>query len=89
MLFVATGKVRAGTTRERVGRRTQWDYPPGLKVIGEYWVQSPDPNVITICEADSVAPIIAATSDWDDVMSWTVLPAISAQEGLEMAKQMA
>jgi hypothetical protein len=88
MLFVALGNVRAGTTRERVGRRLQWNYPEGIRVIGEYWLQTPSPQIVSICEADSIASLMAATSAWDDVISWTVVPAVTAEEGMELARQM-
>jgi hypothetical protein len=88
MLFVALGKVRSGTTRERVARRVNWQYPDGLKMVAEYWLQTTDPNIISIAEADSIAPVMAATAAWDDVLDWTVVPAIAAEEGIQLAKQM-
>ena len=88
MLFVVLGSVRAGTTKERVARRLQWSYPPGTKLIAEYWLQTPDPNIISILEAGDIAPIMAGTSDWDDVLSWRVVPAVTAEQGMEMAKKM-
>ena len=88
MLFVTLGRVRAGTTKERVGRRMQWSYPQGAKIIAEYWLQTPDPQVIVISEADDIAPILAATSAWDDVLSMTVVPAVTAEQGMELAKKM-
>ncbi len=88
MLFVTLGKVRAGTTKERVARRAQWSYPQGTRVIAEYWLQIPDPQIIVISESDSIVPIMAATSAWDDVFSFTVVPAVSAEQGLEIAKSM-
>ena len=88
MLFVALGKVRAGTARERIARRAQWQYPEGLRVVAEYWLQTTDPTLISITEADSVAPIMAAVADWDDFFDTTVVPAITAEEGLQLAKQM-
>ena len=42
----------------------------------EYWLQASDPAVVAIFEADSVAPII------------TVVPAVTAEEGLQLAQQM-
>jgi hypothetical protein len=89
MLFVALGNARAGTSRERIARRLQWSYPEGMRVIGEYWLQTPTPTIIAIAEADSIGPIMAATSAWDDVVGWTVVPAVSAEEGMELAKKMA
>jgi Domain of unknown function (DUF3303) len=88
MLFVTLGKVRASTTRERVARRMQWSYPDGVRLIAEYWLQTPDPQIIVVSEADSIVPIMAATSAWDDVFSFTVVPAVTAEQGIEIAKRM-
>ncbi len=88
MLFVALGTVRAGTDRERIARRVTWSSPPGMKQIAEYWLMTDSPKVISIAEADDIAPIMASTSAWDDVFSWTVVPAVTAEQGLEMAKKM-
>jgi hypothetical protein len=88
MLFVSLGKVRAGTDRERIARRAQWSYPPGLKMVAEYWLMTDDPKLISVAEADDLAAIMAATSEWDDVFSFTVVPACTAEQGLQMAKQM-
>src|SRR5665811_801944 len=54
MLFVALGSVRAGTQRERIARRLEWSYPPGMKVIAEYHLMTPSPAVISIAEADDI-----------------------------------
>ncbi len=56
-------------------------------MVGEYWLQG-DPTVVSILEADSVAPIMATTTEWADAFGITVLPAVTAEEGLELAKQM-
>ena len=87
MLFVALGKVRAGTVQERTARRLEWKYPEGAHVVAEYWLQIQDPNVITVFEADSIAPIMAATSPWDDVFDFTIIPAVSADDGMEIARR--
>jgi hypothetical protein len=41
-----------------------------------------------IVEADSVAPMMAVNAEWGDVFDITTVPAITAEEGLELAKQM-
>ena len=89
MLFVSMATVRGdtGTSKERIARRLQWQYPEGSRVLGEYWLQTPDPAVIMIFEADDIAPIMAGNAEWDDYFSITVVPAISAKDGLELAKQ--
>lgn len=89
MLFVTLANVRAGTDRERIARRMQWSYPPGLKLIAEYWLQTDNPKLVSVAEADDFAAIAAATSQWDDVFSFTVVPACTAEQGIEMARQMA
>ena len=89
MLFACLMSVKSGTAKERIARRAEWKYPDGIKVVGEWWPQTPHPACITICEADSIAPIMAAVADWDDVFNITVVPAVSAEEGLQLAQQMA
>ncbi|MCL5734413.1 MAG: hypothetical protein M1274_02310 [Actinobacteria bacterium] len=89
MLFVTLGTPVAGsTTKQRVARRLQWSYPPGSNIIAEYWLQTTYPTLIVISEADSIAPIMAATTEWDDMFSFTTVPAVTAEEGMEMAKKM-
>jgi hypothetical protein len=88
MLFVTIGKAKAGTTKERVARRMQWSYPEGMHVIAEYWLQNCEAELVVAAEADSIAPIMAATSAWDDVFNFTVTPAVTAEQGLEIAKHM-
>ena len=87
MLFVALAKVRAGTRQERIARRLEWQYPEGARLVAEYWLQIDDPQIISVLEADSVAPLMAAVSAWDDVFELTVVPAITAEEGLQLAMQ--
>ena len=57
-------------------------------MVAEYWLQTDDPKLISVAEADDVAAIMAATSQWDDVFSFTVVPAVTAEQGLEIAKKM-
>ena len=87
MLFVALLK-RKVPTSETMPRRLEWEYPEGMKVIAEYWLQTIDPAVIIAFEADSIGPIMAATSAWGDFFDITVIPAITAEEGLAMVKAM-
>jgi len=88
MLFVSLLKVKSGTMKERIPRRVGWQYPDGMRMVAEYWLQTSDPAVITVAEADSVAPIMAAVAQWDDVFDITVVPAVTAEEGLQLAQQM-
>ena len=88
MLYIALLKPTASTPIERIGRRLQWDYPEGIKLVAEYWLQAADPDVVSIFEADSVAPIMAVTAEWGDVFDITVVPAVTLEEGVALAQQM-
>ena len=89
MLFVVMGKPKAASTgKERIARRMSWQYPAGMRMVAEYWPMSTEVAVIAVAEADNVASIMKAIVDWDDVFDLTVLPATTAEQGLEMAQQM-
>ena len=81
------GKAKAGTARERLARRVQWQYPKEIRVTVEYWLPTNDPKLIAVAEADSIAPIMRAMGDWDDVLDLTVVPAMTAEQGFEPARQ--
>jgi hypothetical protein len=42
MLFVAFLEATDGTPAERIARRAEWQYPEGIKLIAEYWLQNDD-----------------------------------------------
>jgi hypothetical protein len=88
MLFVATLNPTGGTPQERTARRLKWDYPEGVKPIAEYWPLGGAVSVISIFEADSVAPILATLMAWGDVFEISVSPAVTAEEGMRLAQQM-
>ncbi len=88
MLFVALFNVRAGTEEERVGRRLQWQFPERIKQVAEYWLHSTKPEVISVFEANSFAEMMQITAVWNDVYDIRIFPAIEAEEGTEVVKQM-
>jgi len=79
----ATGEQR----REALGRRAMYQFPPGLKVLAEYWVSGPT-AVVAVFEAEGYAPIMKLTLDWEDVFDIAVYTATTAQEGLRIGAQM-
>lgn len=87
MLFITLCKARGGNLRERMSRRLDWTYPPGVKLVAEYWLQTDDPSVVTITEADDPGPMMAALAAWDDVFEMTVVPAVTAERGMELVKE--
>ena len=88
MLFAVLLKAKGATPAERTARRLQWQYPEGLRPVAEYWLGSAELSVIAIVEADDVRPLTAVTMQWGDVFDVTVVPAITAEEGLQLAQQM-
>jgi hypothetical protein len=86
MLFAIIGRAKL-PTKDRVPRRMNWQYPAGVRVVGEYWLLGGDPALIVIAEAD-LASLMTAIADWDDAFDFTVVPAITAEQGLELSKQM-
>jgi hypothetical protein len=88
MLFVALLKPKGGTLEGRIAHRAGWRYPEGVEVVAEYWLQAADVNVVSVFEADSIAPIMAITTEWGDEFDITVVPAITGQEGLKLVQQM-
>jgi hypothetical protein len=87
MLFALLGKFRSGPQGERIAHRARWQYPAGIRVIGEYWLQSGDVDVVTIFEADTTQAIMTLTSEWADNYAITVVPAMTAEEGLKWTAQ--
>jgi len=87
MLFVALLKAKGGTIAERTAHRASWQYPAGVKPVAEYWLQTSNPGVISVFEADNIAQIMAITTEWGDEFEITVVPAITGQEGLALAQQ--
>jgi hypothetical protein len=68
-------------------RRFDYHYPEDMTIVGEYWLATDDPCVILVVEADSMAPLMAAVADWDDVFQITIVPAVTAEDGMRFAKE--
>ncbi len=88
MLFVLLLKTRPGATFQEGGsRRLQWQYPEGLNVLGEYWLETDTPRVVSIVEAENMAPFGAIRMQWGDLFEIDVFPAVTAEQGMEMLRQ--
>lgn len=89
MLFVTLLSAKPNLIpAQSLQRRIEWDYPQGMKPIAEYWLQTNSPHVVGIFEADNIAPIMAMAMPWGDIYDITVVPAITAEDGLKLASQM-
>ncbi len=61
----------------------------GVKPVAEYWIQTDDPSVIPVVELNNVGLLTALRMAWDDLFEIQAFPAIAADEGPEMLRQMA
>ena len=88
MLFVALLKPRGTATfQEGVARRMQWDYPEGVRVLGEYWLETESPRVVAVMEADSMDAFGQIRMHWNDMFEIEVFPAVTGEQGMEMTRQ--
>jgi Domain of unknown function (DUF3303) len=88
MLFVVLLTTRPGTTFQEGGaRRLQWQYPEGLNVVSEYWLETEAPRVVAVVESESMAPLGTIRMDWGDIFEIEVFPAVTGEEGMEMLRQ--
>ena len=86
MLFVAVCKATA-PMRDRTARRLDYSWPEGMTVLAEYWLQTTDPGVIVVAEAENIGSLMLAASDWDDLFDISVVPAVTAEDGIRLAKE--
>ena len=87
MLFVSLMRLREGKMQSAMAQRMQWEYPEGVKLVGEYWLTTNDPKVISIYEVDNPDPIMELQSTWDDAFDIKVFSAVTAEEGMDWIKK--
>ncbi len=90
MFFVALLKTRPGSTFRQgatATRRLGWKYPEGVNVLAEYWLETDSPRVVSVMEAESMAPFGAIRMHWGDLFGIEVFPAMSGEQGMEMLRQ--
>lgn len=94
MLYVAILHWKDGIPAEKMQeaqqRRAQWQYPASVKLIGEYWpLAAGAPTVVSVFEAQDAAPVFETVLTWQDIFDIDVYPAVTAEEGIRLAMQMA
>ena len=88
MLFVTLLTTKPGSTFQEGGaRRLQWTYPEGLNVLGEYWLETDSPRVVSIVEADGMEPFGQLRMRWGDLFEIEVFPAVTSEQGMQMLRQ--
>ncbi len=88
MLFVALLTTKPGSTFQEGGaRRLQWSYPEGMNVLAEYWLETDSPRVVSVFEAEGMAPMGQIRMEWGDLFEIEVYPAVTGEQGMEMLRQ--
>lgn len=87
MKFVALWKLKEGVDQaklaEMMGRRAEWKFPEGIKLIAEYWSSKSAPAVISVFEADNAAALTINTVAWIDALEADIFPVSTWEEGLQ------
>jgi hypothetical protein len=73
---------------ELAARRATYEFPPGLKLIAEYWTPKQRPTVVAIYEADDMTPLMLNTTTWLDGFEIDIFPVTEWEEGLAKIQQM-
>jgi hypothetical protein len=91
MLFVMTLTWQTGLTRDQrdgaLMRRSQWHYPDGVKVHGEYWPSSERVAVVSIFETDDHGALMEIGLTWGDMFQVEIAPAVNADDGLRLGPE--
>lgn len=87
MKFVALWSLKESVDQtklaEIMGRRSEFRFPKGLKLIAEYWSSKGSPAVISVFEADDAASLMINTVAWADALNVDIFPVTTYEEGLE------
>jgi hypothetical protein len=65
-------------------RRAQWQYPKGVEILGEYWLGTERPAVISHFETDDYGAVMEIQFTWGDVFEINVYPSVTPEEGLKI-----
>jgi hypothetical protein len=88
MDYVMLLRWKQGLTRDQrdgaLMQRAGWNYPSGVEVIAEYWPAAEDPAVVSLFRTNDFAALMEIQFTWGDIFDITVIPAISAEDGLKV-----
>lgn len=87
MLFVTLGNRHPDIFEEAMRRRVDWKPAEDLHIVAEYWLPTAKPALIVVSEAESFIPVFKALADWQDLFDLQTYPVVTADEGLEMARE--
>ncbi|MFC2023166.1 DUF3303 domain-containing protein [Chloroflexota bacterium] len=87
MKFIALWSLKESVDQlklaEIMGRRADFKFPKGIRLIKEYWSSKGSPAVVSIFESDDAAALMINTVAWVDALEADVFPVTTWEEGLE------
>ena len=91
MLYAFVANYLPGTTEQQrdaaLARRAAWKWPQGAKPVAEFWSFGNAPLVYSVFEADDVAAVWRMVADWDDVFDASIVPVMTAEQGLQLGPE--
>jgi hypothetical protein len=88
MQFVSVLTMKPGFSRDEIAaRRMEYVYPHHVEVIAEYWLPLLDPLVVIVIESEGIGQLCEALSPWYECFDVNVVPAMTAEQGLQFAKE--
>jgi hypothetical protein len=63
-----------------VGKKPTKGRFAGIQLVGEYWLQTPDPRVVVVFAAEEEGPLLELVAEWETLFDITVVPASSVPE---------
>jgi hypothetical protein len=55
--------------------------------MSDYWLETEEPRVVAVVEAQSMDPFGQIRMDWGDLFEIEVYPAVTGEQGGEMLRQ--
>jgi len=83
MLFMGILTWEPEKRDEVIKRRAEWEYPEGVKVIGE-WSDLAGDRVFSLAEIDDPKAMLAAASAWSDIANLEIVPLMETDEVLKL-----
>lgn len=91
MLYTAIFRWKMNLSQEErdlaLAQRDIWRYPHTMKVLGEYWLSSPDISVLCLFETEDIGAILETELNWGRFFNIEIVPTVPVEQGLEMSKE--
>ena len=91
MLYTAIMRFKENLTQDErdlaLAQREIWKYPHTMKVLGEYWLSSPDIAVMCLFETEDISAILETELNWGRFFNIEIVPTVPVEKGLKLSKE--